>query len=313
MKITLVDLLICPACLPEEKGLACNIIEKDGEDVLSGSLKCGECGAEYQIEDGIAILGDNLNQDSNGFSRRYETLALVSSYLWSHYADLMNDVEASSAYREWAGLVSRGPGFALDAGCSVGRFTFEMSKKSDLAIGIDSSRSFIKVARKLMKDREISFDFQEEGNMKANGLIRLPDTRSAEKVEFIVGDALKIPFRSDLFHAVASLNLLDKVPLPLKHLREMNRIAIKEGAQFLFSDPFSWSSDIAEEKEWLGGTEKGTYSGRGIDNVLSILKGEKGEISPGWTIEDEGDIWWKIRNHRNHFELIRSCFIKAVR
>jgi SAM-dependent methyltransferase len=141
----------------------------------------------------------------------------------------------------------------------------------------------------------------------------LPETWNSEGVEFIVGDILRLPFPSRLFNTVASLNLLDKVPFPLKHLKEMNRVAKEHGAQFLFSDPFSWTSDIAKEKDWLGGTLKGPYAGRGINNVLSLLRGKDGEISPRWNVEKEGDIWWKIRNHRNHFELIRSCFIKAIR
>lgn len=313
MKTILLDLLICPACLPEEKGLACNVMERDDEDILSGSLECGKCGVEFRIEDGIAFFSDDFSADNSRSSQRYETANLVSSYLWSHYADILNDADASSAYREWAELIHPGTGLALDAGCSVGRFTFELSKKSNFAIGVDRSRSFVKAARKLMKDREIGFDFQEEGNIKAKGIIRLPKTWNSENVEFIVGDALRLPFPSHLFPTIASLNLLDKVSFPFKHLMEMNRIATNEGAQFLFSDPFSWSSDIAEEKYWLGGTEKGKYSGRGIDNVRSVLRGQNGEVSPCWTIEDEGGIWWKIRNHRNHFELIRSCFIKAIR
>ena len=112
---------------------------------------------------------------------------------------------------------------------------------------------------------------------------------------------------------MASLNLIDKIPYPLVHLKEMNRVAREGGVQFLLSDPFSWSSDIAKEEDWLGGTTKGLYSGRGMDNIHALLTGEKGEISPPWTVHKQGQIWWKIRNHRNHFELIRSCFIKAIR
>jgi SAM-dependent methyltransferase len=132
-------------------------------------------------------------------------------------------------------------------------------------------------------------------------------------VEFIVGDALALPFRSKVFSAVASLNLIDKVPLPLNHLKETNRVSKEKGAQFLFSDPFSWSSDVAEEENWLGGKDHGPHSGRGMDNILLLLTGKKGDLKPTWDITSKGHIWWRIRNHRNHFELIRSCSIKAKR
>jgi hypothetical protein len=106
---------------------------------------------------------------------------------------------------------------------------------------------------------------------------------------------------------------VDKIPFPIKHLTEMNRVARQHGAQFVFSDPFSWSQDVAEEKNWLGGRNNGTFSGRGMDNVIALLKGQEGILRPPWEIEDQGHIWWKIRTHRNHFELIRSCFVKAHR
>jgi hypothetical protein len=42
-----------------------------------------------------------------------------------------------------------------------------------------------------------------------------------------------------------SLNMVDKLPKPLVHLAEINRLAQISGAQFLFSDPFSWSKEVA--------------------------------------------------------------------
>ena len=74
-----------------------------------------------------------------------------SAYLWSHYADLFKDPEATGAYSEWAGQISPVAGAALDAGCAVGRFCFEMSLKCDLVIGVDLSESFISMARRIME------------------------------------------------------------------------------------------------------------------------------------------------------------------
>ena len=60
---------------------------------------------------------------------------MVSSYLWSHYGDILGDPEASSAYAEWAGLMNGGAGMALDIGSAVGRFAFEMSRTRDFVVG----------------------------------------------------------------------------------------------------------------------------------------------------------------------------------
>ena len=311
MKSLIKDLLICPACLPEESGLLLDVSEEEGEDIQSGSLKCYKCGMVYLIRDGIAALLPRYKLDNAGPTSQYESPSLVSSYLWSHYADIFGDSDSSKAYLEWSQLLTPKTGFALDAGCAVGRFAFEMSKKSDLIVGIDNSRAFVLMARELMKVRRLNFQALEEGAMMENFVVELPEAWESDRVEFILGDVQALPFRSGTFSSLASLNLIDKVTIPLQHLGEMNRVAKENGAQFLISDPFSWSTDVAKEEDWLGGTEKGVFSGKGIDNIRSLLTGEKGDLAPSWKVKNEGHVFWKIRNHRNHFEFIRSCYIRG--
>jgi len=313
MKSFLLDILVCPSCLPLEKTLSLDAMERDGDEVLSGTLACDLCSTSYPIRNGIAELLPRSAKKAARDSSRYESDALVSAYLWSHYADLLGDENATSAYREWAKRIKPLQGLALDAGCATGRFTFEMGMKSDMAVGIDYSRAFIQTARKLMQEGKTPVSLTQEGLLTEQATLRLPESWDRGKVEFVVGDAQALPFRSGRFSSLASLNLVDKVPSPLSHLREMNRVAKQRTVQFLFSDPFSWSREVAKEENWLGGTSRGPYAGRGVDNVLSLLAGKRGDLAPPWDIGDKGHIWWKIRNHRNHFELIRSWFILARR
>jgi len=313
MKKNLVELLICPACLPEENGLICESLEKEGEDIVTGSLRCPRCDAPYPIEEGIAVLLPGSSPHHRNPSSKYERSSVVSAYLWSHFADILGDEDASTAYAEWAELLGKGTGVSLDTGCAVGRFTLELSRKSDFALGMDNSRSLISAARELLTMGQLAVDLPQEGLIRETKTIFLPEDYDPQKIEFIMGDAQRLPFRSRLFSSLASLNLVDKIPVPLAHLKEMNRVARERGVQFLISDPFSWSSEVAREEDWLGGTYKGTFSGRGIDNLLSLMTGKPGGLMPPWSIERKGQIWWKIRNHQNHFELIRSCFIRASR
>ena len=164
-----------------------------------------------------------------------------------------------------------------------------------------------------MKNRRMTIALQQEGLLTREMTVVLPERWDSRKVEFIVGDALALPFRKNGLSSLASLNLIDKVPFPLRHFQETNRVLREKGGQFLFSDPFSWSVDVAEVKDWLGGKNDGFYSGSGVENVMALLRGEIGDLSPAWTIEKHGQVWWKIRTHANHFELIRSCFVKANR
>ena len=313
MKKALLDLLICPACLPGEIRLQENIQDSSGEDIIIGELLCPQCNRRYPITDGIADLEINPYSSEALSENKYETEPVVSSYLWSHYADILEDENSSEAYRVWADLIKPHDGLAIDAGGAVGRFTFEMAQKSDFAVGLDTSRAFIKTARELMRKREMTFALKLEGNITSDVTLTLPSKWKTENMEFIVADALALPFRAGISGSLTSLNLIDKVPSPIKHLEEMNRVARNSHAQFLLSDPFSWSEEAAREDEWLGGKTSGTFAGKGLDNVMALLGEERNQLPPTWEIEKHGHVWWKIRTHSNHYEHIRSCYTKAAR
>ncbi len=312
MKRFLLEFLICPSCLPDEIALRAHRADMDGEDILSGSLHCRQCGAIYPIHEGIARIIPMRNPLA-GISAKYEAPSVVSSYLWSHYGDLFGDQEAASAYREWAEFVGANTGFFLDAGCAVGRFTLEMSRKFDFAVGVDLSHAFIETARELLSKGRLEFPLTIEGTLTEEKTIMLRKDWNADKIEFLAADVQALPFRRGLFSALSSLNLIDKIPLPLCHMKEMNRVAKSEDAQFLLSDPFSWSTEITGEENWLGGACKGPFPGYAEENIPSLLQGRNGHIQPPWSLCNHGHIWWKIRNHRNHFEQIRSCYFNAVR
>lgn len=312
MKRSILEFLICPKCLPEEMDLSSEIHKEQARDIVEGSLRCRQCGTVYPIREGIAFLDPGALGEAKADSK-YETAPVVSSYLWSHYGDIMGDEEASFAYREWAGQVEAASGFALDVGSAVGRFAFDMTTKSDFVMGIDNSVAFIRTARELMVRRRMTVALKQEGLLTREVEIVLPDAWLSGKVEFLVADALALPFRSGLFSVAGSLNIVDKVPKPLKHLQEMNRVTAGSGSQLLLSDPFSWSTEAAREEDWLGGRSNGAYPGSGLENIKTLLESGREQLMPAWHVLSQGSVWWKIRTHANHFELIRSCFVKARR
>ncbi|MCX7988672.1 MAG: hypothetical protein N2647_04450, partial [Thermodesulfovibrio sp.] len=117
----------------------------------------------------------------------------------------------------------------------------------------------------------------------------------------------------NLFTKVASLNIVDKVPFPINHIKEMDRVSAFSNAQILISDPYSWSEEVARIEDWLGGKEEGEFKGFGQDNVAKILEGFGGYLEHPWKVVDRGTMLWRIRNHRNHSELIKSLYVKAIR
>ncbi len=301
------EYLICPSCLPEQSCLCPGNLCFGGEEIIEGCLACRRCGKTYPVCDGIACLGKDGNE--NLAASPYESPQALSTYLWTHYADLFGDPEVTKAYCEWAEQISPFSGTALDVGCATGRFSFEMSAKCDLVIGVDSSLSFVATARRIMEKRHLAFSVKEEGLIESERQFTLPPGWNSAKVDFVVADAEALPFRSGSFGCVASLNVIDKTPHPLEHMNEVCRVARPEKGQLLLSDPFSWSGRICPPENWLGGTLVDRFAGAGIDNVARLLA----QAAPAWTISRRGAVWWKIRNHRNHFELIRSLFIKAQR
>lgn len=311
MKKKLLPNLICPACLPGEHRLLAEITREHEEDIIEGTLRCPQCAMAFPVESGIAFLDPGRSHTPT--DNKYELEEVVSSYMWSHYADLFNDEQASDAYKKWSGQMASHPGISVDLGGAVGRFTFEMSSKCALSVGIDSSVAFIKAARELMNNRQMNVHLKEEGFLTREVTVRLPEEWKSDRVEFIVADAGKIPFRSESVSSCASLNLVDKVATPIQHLKEMNRVTRKTEAQFLLSDPFSWSKEAADTVDWLGGTKDGPFAGKGLDNIKDLLKDAENGLTPAWRVNNSGHIWWKIRTHANHYELIRSCFVKASR
>ena len=58
MRRDLMDILACPVCRGE---LELHVEEERGEEIIKGSLSCGNCKETYPIEDSIAnLLPPNL-------------------------------------------------------------------------------------------------------------------------------------------------------------------------------------------------------------------------------------------------------------
>ena len=192
MKKILLDMLICPRCLPEEHRLQETIVQAFQEDITEGTLQCSRCGFVYPIQEGIAFLNPN-HMEASQTTNRYETLPVLSSYLWSHYGDLLGDEQATDAYSRWAGLMHPSSGVCLDTGSAVGRFSFDMAKKFDFVVGIDNSVSFIRASRELMSRRQADLALPEEGVLTRQETLTFPEDWKTDNTEFIVGDAQALP------------------------------------------------------------------------------------------------------------------------
>ncbi|MFW5735509.1 MAG: class I SAM-dependent methyltransferase [Oceanidesulfovibrio sp.] len=303
----LLDILVCPDCLPREVPLCLmgGAVRED-DDILRGQLECQRCSHTHRINNGMAVILPQ-NSQTPAAQLRYETSAAVGSYLWSHYGDLVGEAMACDAYGSWVAMLNGAKSPALDAGCAMGRITLELAAATGFAVGVDFSRTFVRMARELWKTGRLESNVLVEGKLTRPFTVELPERLRAGEAEFIVGDAMVMPFASGSFHTVSSLNLLDKVCRPLDHVRDVSRVAADKDARVLMADPFSWAEEICPPEDWLGGTDSGYFAGRGRDNLSRLLGDE------GFVLKESTPVWWAIRNHENHYESIRSWTVSAAR
>lgn len=276
---------------------------------MSGELTCKKCGRVFPILDGIA----HLEQHPQKSKMRYEDSDMVSRYMWSQYSDLLDPVASNAVPFFWESLLATGVASSFDAGCAAGRLTFEMGKTSNWAVGCDLSVGFIQAARTLLREKRYKFLLPLEGKMTEAFTVIIPSDWKTDNVEFILADAQVLPFAKRTFQQVSSLNLLDRVPYPLAHLYEMNRVATIEDSTFLFADPFSWQTSPAMEERWLGGSAFCAYPGSSRENIKDLLQGKDSILSPAWRVIDSGQHEWRLRTHQNHREHINSEYMVAKR
>ncbi|MFW5836601.1 MAG: methyltransferase domain-containing protein [Desulfovibrionaceae bacterium] len=313
MKTFLADLLVCPDCAGRERPLCLTAHDARHGDVVSGRLDCAGCGGRHLIQDGVAQVLPRSAESAPPSQRRYDTASALSSYLWAHYGDLAGLPGAGTLFRTLAPSIQGGRGPLLDAGAAVGRMVFETAGRASPAVGLDLSPALVRAARTLLTEGELTFDLVTEGRITETVRIEAPAHWAGLDADFLVADAQALPFASSVFGSVCSLNLLDKIPQPLDHLRELDRVAKAESAELLIADPFSWSEDAAEPGRWLGGRNNGPFAGRGSDNVRRLLC-EEGELpGPAWTTPATGAAEWTLRTHANHREVITSQYLHARR
>ncbi len=329
MRTDLLDLLVCPACLPGERPLtlsAAHQLDDDAPpggvpDVWRGRLHCAACDAVYAIEEGVALLAPGGTAPPAA-QAKYDAALTLGAYLWSSFGDLMAEPDASDAYAQWAALCARSDakaGPALDVGCAVGRSTLEFAATRGFAVGLDLSRPFIAAARRLLREGRLSCRIKAQGQLLRAFEVTLPARLQGAAAEFIVADAMALPFRTEAFTYAASLNVVDKLPDPMAHVRDLDRVLANERGELLLADPFSWSEEIAPPERWLGGVAEGPLAGLSEDVTPRLLAGLVDASSLGggvrapFVVAERVPVSWKIRNHKNHMELIVSQTLRAVR
>ncbi len=232
----------------------------------------------------------------------YESDRLVREYLLFHYGSEEEILPwpggpcaaldfAVRSVAELLDLPSLPPDArALDAGCAVGRASFELARHCREVIGLDYSRSFITAAAEVARQGSLDYDYAIEGDRTARATALRPRGIDPARVAFETGDAMAL--RGDLgtFDVVLAANLLCRLPDPRKFLARLPSL-LRPGGQFLLTTPFSWLGEYTPRDAWIGGGGDATCA-RALQELLS----------PHFTLEREKDLPFLIREHARKYQ-----------
>ena len=87
----LLNILVCPSCLPEEHPLRWSSGEVRNGDLWRGSLVCPACATRHPVIDGVAEVLPRSVSPAPEAQAKYESDLALGSYLWSHFADLAGE------------------------------------------------------------------------------------------------------------------------------------------------------------------------------------------------------------------------------
>jgi SAM-dependent methyltransferase/uncharacterized protein YbaR (Trm112 family) len=334
---------VCPACRAagrDDAVLALGTVAcRDGDDVIEGVLLCPErlCRREHPIVDGIPVLvadlmswashqlgsvlrrddlspfAESLLGDAAGPGSAHDReRSNLSGYGRGHWGDLDPD-DPLPADAGFAALVERALGLLpdppagpwLDVGCSVGRGTLELARRTGQpAAGVDLSFGMLRVAERVRRTGVAAFWQRRVGIVFDARELHVPDV-PAEHLGYWCADAEALPFAAGTFAGALSLNVLDCVRSPLGHLLELGRV-LAPGAPALLSTPYDWSIAATPVEGWIGGhSQRGDAQGSSAAELRRILSADAAAgVDTCLVIADERDgVPWRVfSNERSSTE-----------
>ena len=347
---------VCRGAGVESPLLVGRVVREEGADILEGNLQCSraECQREYPILDGIPILVAGLRAyvsqhifpllrrtdlsatmesilgDCCGPGSAFDqTRQYLSTYTWGHYSDL-DPLEVGNPPLSLLGILEHGLSLAaapggtpvggpiLDAGCSVGRSTFELAERcagaEGLVLGIDLSFSMLRVASHALRAGEVRYPRRRVGVVYDERVFPVRFTRP-EQVDFWVCDAESLPFPAGTFSLATSFNLLDCLPSPREHLVSLARV-LAPGARAILCTPYDWSPAATPIEGWIGGhSQRGPEAGSSALALRALLTpGAHPASVAGLSLVAESEaLSWLLRIHERCAMQYASHLVVAER
>jgi putative 4-mercaptohistidine N1-methyltranferase len=214
----------------------------------------------------------------------YETDRLLGEYLLFHYGDMEEIMPYPFGPHDALDFPARcarlcvesepvpAHARALDAGCAVGRASFELARYCETVTGIDFSRKFIDAANVLKKSGELAFERLDEGVRTTRCVARVPPDLRRERVSFETGDAMDLRSDCGAFDIVLAANLLCRLSDPGKFLYRLPHL-VKPGGRLVLTTPCTWLEEFTPRANWLCNENSATLDGihRHLDAHFELL------------------------------------------
>lgn len=231
----------------------------------------------------------------------YEADELVAQYLFFHYgsasdqfpyalgaADGLNFPQRCAALA----LDNASPdqrGSVLDLGCGVGASAVALSPHFDRVLALDYSRRFIEAARQLMDVGQMQLNVPDEANQVKPYAIALPADSRPERIEWMQGDAQKLPSEIGPFDLVLACNLLCRLSRPLELLKRLPAL-VTNGGTLLISTPLTWLDGLTPIDERIGDAD---------NSAMAVLERQ---FAGNFRLLKVTDMPFLIREHRRKFQ-----------
>ncbi|OUR64774.1 SAM-dependent methyltransferase [Methylophaga sp. 42_25_T18] len=228
-------------------------------------------------------------------SSNYENDKLLSEYAEFHYGDRYYDVANFPQTLAQLAIETMGDkpmNKALDLGCAVGRASFELAKSFEHVTGIDFSARLINLGVQLKEQGVIRYSIADEGDLvlyRERQLAQLGLAESANKVEFLQGDACNLKPLFSGYDLVLAANLIDRLYKPGLFLSTIHE-RINVGGLLLVTSPYTWLEEHTNKEDWLGGFKKDGENFTTLDGLKATLAEhfelKKGPVSVPFVIRE---------------------------
>ncbi|MFD2264255.1 methyltransferase domain-containing protein [Lacibacterium aquatile] len=263
--------LRCPVCS------GADLIETDER------VSCRSCGRGFPVVDGIPLLLADLprylNEAAPYWLMRDDLSAgqedmlggllpagsyfdvarqHLSSYARDHYGafdDQDSDEPlpggAERILRTALAEIGSVAGPSLDIGCATGGISLALAEMGNgPVIGLDMSAPLIRMAARTAVSGIARYGRRRAGTAYERREVALP-YRQRDKLRFVLGDALDMPFADASFGLIAALNVIDCVADPVRLVGEAVRL-LARGGWLIAATPFDWSPNVTPAEAWIG-------------------------------------------------------------